>query len=169
MYGGATAPTGWLLCDGSTVGRNAYPGLFNAVSTLYGSGDGSTTFTLPDMRGRMPVGKGTHADVSTLGNNDGVVVANRRSKHKHTVASLTATQPSHNHSGVAPGGGSNDVGQADGAGGFGGPVMGALTNESGWTTGSSQPSITTGGFVGNSTDDSVDAPAYLVINYIIKT
>ena len=56
IYGGTTAPTGWLLCDGSAVSRATYADLFGAIGTNFGSGDGSTTFNLPDMRGRVPVG-----------------------------------------------------------------------------------------------------------------
>lgn len=49
-YGGTTAPTGWLLCDGSAVSRETYSDLFKAIGTTYGTGDGSTTFNLPDLR-----------------------------------------------------------------------------------------------------------------------
>lgn len=59
MYGGATAPSGWLLCDGSAVSRTTYADLFSVCSTTFGSGDGSTTFNLPDMRGVFPKGAGT--------------------------------------------------------------------------------------------------------------
>lgn len=65
MYGAASAPTGWLLCDGSAVSRSTYAALFAIVSTTFGTGDGSTTFTLPDMRGVFPKGAGTTA--RTLG------------------------------------------------------------------------------------------------------
>lgn len=57
-YAGASAPTGWLLCDGSAVSRSGYATLFAAIGTAYGTGDGSTTFNLPDMRDRVPIGKG---------------------------------------------------------------------------------------------------------------
>lgn len=50
-YAGATAPSGWLLCDGSAVSRTTYAELFGVVSTTYGSGDGSTTFNVPDSSG----------------------------------------------------------------------------------------------------------------------
>ena len=58
MYakGAGDEPTGWLLCDGQAVSRTTYAGLFGAIGTVYGVGDGSTTFNLPDMRGRMPLG-----------------------------------------------------------------------------------------------------------------
>lgn len=55
-YGSSSAPTGWLVCDGSAVSRSTYSGLFNIIGTSYGSGDGSTTFNLPDLVGRVPVG-----------------------------------------------------------------------------------------------------------------
>ncbi len=58
MYAGSAAPTGWLLCDGTSYLRATYPVLFAAISTTFGSADG-THFNVPDMRGRVPVGVGT--------------------------------------------------------------------------------------------------------------
>ena len=55
-YAGKTAPEGWLLCDGSAVSRTAYADLFAVIGTTYGAGNGSTTFTLPDLRGRVAAG-----------------------------------------------------------------------------------------------------------------
>jgi len=52
-YGGPVVPTGWLLCDGSAVSRTTYAGLFTAIGTVHGSGDGASTFNLPDYRGRF--------------------------------------------------------------------------------------------------------------------
>lgn len=93
-YVGSSAPTGWLLCDGTAVSRTTYAALFAIIGTAYGVGDGSTTFNLPDLRGRVPVGKGTHADVDTLGESDGVSEASRTPK---TTLS-TGQMPSHSHS-----------------------------------------------------------------------
>jgi microcystin-dependent protein len=56
-FGGAAAPSGWLLCDGSAVSRSTYASLFSSISTAWGYGDNSTTFNLPDMRGRFPRGR----------------------------------------------------------------------------------------------------------------
>jgi len=56
---GAGAPTGWLLAQGQAVSRTAYATLFGVISTTYGAGDGSTTFNLPDLRSRLPLGEGT--------------------------------------------------------------------------------------------------------------
>lgn len=56
-YGGSSVPTGWLLCYGQAVSRTTYAALFAAIGTSYGSGDGSTTFNVPDMRGNVPAGR----------------------------------------------------------------------------------------------------------------
>ncbi|MEN0045500.1 MAG: tail fiber protein [Bacteroidota bacterium] len=52
-YAGASVPDGWLLCDGSEVNRDLYPDLFTAIGTAWGTGDGVTTFHLPDLRGQF--------------------------------------------------------------------------------------------------------------------
>lgn len=52
-FGGGAVPEGWLLCDGSTVSRATYSALFTAIGTAHGSGNGTTTFHLPDLRGRF--------------------------------------------------------------------------------------------------------------------
>lgn len=59
MFAGAAAPTGWLLCQGQAVNRTANAALFAAIGTTWGAGDGSTTFNVPDLRGRAPIGAGT--------------------------------------------------------------------------------------------------------------
>lgn len=61
---GATAPTGFLACDGAAVSRATYAALFAVVSTTYGVGDGSTTFNLPDARGLVMVGAGAHGTMT---------------------------------------------------------------------------------------------------------
>lgn len=64
-FAGSSVPSGWLFCDGSAVSRSTYSGLFTAIGTTYGAGDGSTTFNLPDSRGRVIQGVGTGAKVAT--------------------------------------------------------------------------------------------------------
>jgi microcystin-dependent protein len=56
-YAGTVPPTGWLFCYGQVVGRAEYPALFSVIGVNYGIGDGSTTFAIPDCRGRVPIGK----------------------------------------------------------------------------------------------------------------
>lgn len=56
-FGGSGVPTGWLLCDGSAINRTTYAALYTTIGTIYGSGDGFTTFNLPDCRGRLRGGR----------------------------------------------------------------------------------------------------------------
>lgn len=65
-YIGATAPDGWLICDGSAVSRTSYARLFELIGTNYGEGDGSTTFNLPDMRNRTVMGAGSNGNLHTV-------------------------------------------------------------------------------------------------------
>jgi microcystin-dependent protein len=55
-YAGTAAPTGWLLCDGSAVSRTTYADLFTLIGITYGAGDGTTTFNVPNLKGRFPLG-----------------------------------------------------------------------------------------------------------------
>jgi microcystin-dependent protein len=75
-FGGSTAPAGYLLCAGQNVSRSTYAALFAAIGTTHGNGDGSTTFGLPDMRGRTVVGKddmgGSAANRVTAGATPGI-------------------------------------------------------------------------------------------------
>ena len=65
-FAGATIPAGYLLCNGVAVSRTSYAALFGVISTLYGTGDGTTTFNLPDLRDRFLEGAGTNALASYL-------------------------------------------------------------------------------------------------------
>ncbi len=94
-----TAPTGWLLCDGSAVSRTTYSDLFAVISTVYGVGNGSTTFNVPDLRGRFILGQDdmggssanrvTDTDADTLGNADGTetktLTTTELPAHTHTI------------------------------------------------------------------------------------
>lgn len=91
------APNGWLVCDGSAVSRADYADLFDAIGTDFGSGDGSTTFNLPDMRGRVPVGLdnmgGSSANVVTNTNADSVGGTGGEENHTLTNSEM----PTHSH------------------------------------------------------------------------
>lgn len=104
MYSAASAPSGWLLCDGSAVSRTTYSALFAIISTTYGSGDGSTTFNLPDLQGAFPVGYDS-GDTSfdalgeTGGSKDAIVVTHSHTiNHGHSDTFATASGGSHTHS-----------------------------------------------------------------------
>lgn len=70
-FGSDTVPENWLLCDGSLVSRTTYQDLFNVIGTSYGAGDGFTTFNLPDLRGKVSVGKSSDTEFDTLGETGG--------------------------------------------------------------------------------------------------
>lgn len=69
-----SAPTGWLICDGSAVSRATYSSLYAVIADVFGAGDGSTTFNLPDLRNRVPVGRDTTVKV-VIDNCDGAWTA----------------------------------------------------------------------------------------------
>lgn len=100
-YAGSTAPAGWLLCDGSAVNRTTYSSLFSTISTSYGNGNGSTTFNLPDLRGRTIFGMdnmgGTSANrlTTTSGINANNTLGSTGGSQSVTLS--TANLPSHNH------------------------------------------------------------------------
>ncbi len=113
-----TVPANWLLCDGQAVSRTDYTELFSLFGTKYGVGDGSTTFNLPDMRGKGPIGEDENdEDFNEIGKTGG------EKKHTLTIAEMAK----HNHnfidnnSNVMPtiaamkNGGSNDLTQIGGA------------------------------------------------------
>jgi microcystin-dependent protein len=100
-YGGSAAPTGWLLAYGQAVSRTTYAALFAVYSTTYGVGDGSTTFNVPDLRGRVPAGQddmgGTSANRltnpgTTSGGIDGDVLGGTGGEETHiqTLTELAA-------------------------------------------------------------------------------
>jgi len=99
-YAGTTSPDTniYLLCDGQAVSRTTYADLFTVVSTSFGVGDGSTTFNVPDLRGRIPMGLdnlgGTPANRVTDANADSLGGAVGSEDHTLTEAEL----PSHDHS-----------------------------------------------------------------------
>ena len=102
-YAGSAAPTGYFLCDGSPKSRTTYAGLFAIIGTTYGVGDGSTTFNIPDLRGRVIAGQddmgGSSANrltnpSSTTNGIDGDGLGNTGGSETHT---LTNSQMEHNH------------------------------------------------------------------------
>jgi len=80
-YGGDTAPTGSKLCDGGAYTTTVETRLFTAIG--YKFGGSGTSFNVPDMQGRAPVGRGSNADVNAIGKNEGQPLANRSPLHGH--------------------------------------------------------------------------------------
>jgi len=145
MWVGASAPTGWLLCDASAVSRTTYATLYSVIGDTYGNGDGSTTFNVPDMRGRVPIGVGTGIGDGASGTGlpaggtttDVIARATWKGSKTHTLT--TSEMPAHTHgssllrsgTGIGRTDGPNfaQAGNTDSAGGDGAhnnvqPVMG---------------------------------------------
>ena len=90
-FGGSSPPSGWLLCDGSAVSRSTYSRLFGVISTTFGVGNGSTTFNVPDLRGRDVIGAGTGSGLTartlaaTGGAETHALTSGENAAHTHTV------------------------------------------------------------------------------------
>lgn len=158
QYAGSTAPTGWLLADGTAVSRTTYAALFAIVATSYGVGDGSTTFNLPNLKGKIPVGRDS-ADVSfdVLGETGGAKTVSLA--HTHT----TDTQGSHSHGGAV-----------DRAIYQGGQSSNIVNTSSSDTPPSHNHAISADGSHSHTTVSALSATQsvvqpYIVLNYIIKT
>lgn len=90
LFAGNTVPEGFLECDGSAISRSSYSSLFDAIGTLYGVGDGSTTFNIPDLSGRLAIGTSlTHALGSTGGEETCTLVSDELPSHNHSVGAHT--------------------------------------------------------------------------------
>jgi len=156
MWTGTSAPSGYLLCDGSAVSRTVYSALYAVMGTTYGSGDGSTTFNLPNFTNRMPIGAGDlYSNGGTGGSKDAIVVS-----HSHT-ASSSVTDPGHTHtyttrSTVLPQSGS---------------ATQVWVGESTANTGSATTGISVSTTVASSGSSGTNAnlPPYLGVRFIVKT
>ncbi len=154
-FAGESAPTGWLLCYGQAISRTTYAGLFTVLAEVYGAGDGSTTFNVPDLRGRTIAGQddmgGASADRLTgaggVGGIDGDILG--ASGGTEAVTLTEAQMPAHTHDYTDP------------------PSTGTAQNFAGISVtggaGTSQTGITGSGSA------HVNMQPTLILNYIIKT
>ena len=173
IYGGSVAPTGFLICDGTAYSRSTYSALFAVIGTTYGVGDGSSTFNVPDLRGRTPVGSGsgpglTSRTIGTLGGEETHVLSVAElAAHSHVDSghTHTTTDPGHTHSFIGP---------LNGPGGLSLPGGGNFTVSTTVTTGvaftgvSVNPSSANLQNTGSGSGHNNMQP-WLAINYIIKT
>lgn len=97
---GENAPLGWLVLNGQAVLRTEYPTLFSILGIMYGEGDGTDTFNIPNMCGRVAVGKSTDSEFAALGKTGGAKT------HKLTTTEMAGSH-SHSVSGTAASAGGN--------------------------------------------------------------
>jgi microcystin-dependent protein len=150
-YGGTTAPAGYLLCNGNAISRTTYAALFAVLSTAYGAGDGSTTFNLPNLQGRFPVGQDGSVEFATNGQSGG------NKTHSHTLSDSGWAQIARR----------------------GNNIRMRLITATSWTATDENTATSTGNTIagtpatalGGSTDATSGAasiPPYQVVRYIIK-
>jgi len=179
MYAAASAPTGWLLCNGAAVSRTTYASLFAVVGTTFGAGDGSTTFNTPNYTNRMPYGTtigttGGSANATLVSHNHGGITGVDSPDHAHYV-NLTTGGQSANHvhdyiqgdPSIAGGGAGGRIGDYH-VGQTAGVSNDHVHGVAGYTSGVSanhQHSIALDG----TSATNANLPPYLGINFIIKT
>lgn len=149
-YSGSDLPEGYLLCDGAAVSRSFYSALFNVIGTTYGAGDGSTTFNVPDLKGKVAVGQDTgDTTFDTLGETGG--------EKTHTLT--TTEMPSHRHK-LRRDGGGVEVGIS--GGGASGNAFAGTWSTTNIYSGSVQAESIGGGGAHN------NLQPFIVVKYIIK-
>ena len=170
QWGGSTAPTNWLLCDGTAVSRTTYATLFAAIGTSYGVGDGSTTFNLPDLRGRVPVGKngGSFGTLGATGGAETVTLTSTQiPSHTHNYSGTTNTTGAHTHTL------SGKINVSQNGYGQNSPINGNAGNfADGTALSAGDHSHTFSGTTDNGTGGNGshnNLQPYQVVNYIIKT
>lgn len=153
-FAGSVAPGGWLLCYGQAISRTTYADLFATLGTTYGAGDGSTTFNVPDMRGRVAAGKddmgGAAAGRMTAAGAgiDGTALGAAGGAQTHTLT--IAQMPAHSHT-IASNASRNTT-----SGGSDNVAM------------SGQPSTVTSNSTGGGGAHNNTQPT-MILNHIIKT
>lgn len=156
QFAGATAPAGWLLCDGAAVSRTTYAALFAVIGTAYGVGNGSSTFNLPNLKGRVPVGRdAAQTEFDVLGETGGAKTV------KLTAAQSGVPEHAHSISGRA---------NATASGTGDGQTRGSGSADGGFRTGGVASTGAYGSAMGpmDAAQAHENMPPYLVLNHIIK-
>lgn len=164
MYAANTAiPTGWLLCNGQEVSRIAYATLFAKIGTTFGVGDGTNTFNVPNLRGRVPVGMDGSYEFNTMGATGG--------EKTHTLTA--AEMPAHSHGGTTTGTGAHGHTTRSSADAGGSTLAFLRSANTSVTTGGGMVDSSSGDHTHGIQTDGASAPhnniqPYLVLNFIIK-
>lgn len=190
-HAGGSVPPGYLVCDGSAVSRTTYAGLFAQIGVIHGDGDGSTTFNLPDRRGRVSRGVAVSGTGDAVGEKFGADThthtgpshshsnpTTASDNHSHGFADTTTAQGTHDHGNTGAASGTAEFGAGSGfLAASGGHVHVTSSNGShihsvNGTTGSDSHSHTQGntgaGGTGNTGSGST-IQAGIAVNVLIRT
>ncbi len=169
-YGADSAPAGALMCDGASYSRTTQSRLWNAIGSRFGTPD-ANTFNVPDLRERIPVGKGTKSGVSQISQNEGRPLGQRGPVHGHSkngtvtkTGTVNLIDPTHHH-GLNAAGGTTGVT----AGGTPVPDLSGVNTAESATGITIQDTIAISDTisVGPQSGAPIDTPAFLVITFII--
>lgn len=158
-YAGTTVPDKWLACDGSAVSRTTYSGLFAAIGTTWGVGNGTTTFNLPDLRGRTTIGDGTGSGLTartlgaSLGNETHALSIPELPTHAHNI-----TDPGHAHTAQ----------RVKGSGASDGFFNDGIVQSGSYSTATASTGITTTQNAGSGSSHNNMQPS-AVVKYMIRT
>lgn len=178
-YGGASAPSGWLFCTGAAISRTTYAALFGIIGTAFGVGDASTTFNLPDLRGRAIFGKddmgGSAANrITSIAGITGTTLGAAGGSQLAATHTHVLTDPGHTHTLTDPGhfhaiqtqsrGSSTPNGVPDSDAGAVGPDGDTRNHTTGITITSSVTSVT---IASSGAGSSQNMPPAQICNYLI--
>lgn len=154
LYAGGSLPSGFLWCDGSDVNRTTYADLFTAIGTTYGVGNGTTTFGVPDLRGRVPAGQDDMggASANTITATEADTLGGEYGSETHTLTTAELAAHTHENNAVI----SNSSGSQT-------LISGVAID----TSATAQTGTPTGSAGGGGAHNNVQPT--LFINYIIKT
>lgn len=176
MYGGAAAPAGYLLCDGTAVSRTTYAALFAVIGTSYGVGDGSTTFNVPSMSGAFPR-QGAPGATGGSATHDHTFTA---TPHSHGMANHAHPLSNNGQALVTVGGGSVGIFLVNGAYTDNEKTTSSMTTAASSTARSNAASLagntdqasagtTNNTTTAGTTDNASTLPPYVSFRFIIKT
>lgn len=194
-FAGASAPTGWLLADGSAVSRATYAGLFAVCGTTYGAGNGSTTFNLPNLTNRVPVAAGGSYSRGATGGASTVTISEAQmpshnhsfsgsggstggaGDHGHSISGGTDSGGDHSHSvgnqggrsDLLAGGGTSSATSGGGSTGGGGGHSHGISGSIG-SGGNHSHSVSVSGSIGSAGSDNAheNMPPYIGLTFIIR-
>lgn len=161
-YGGVSAPSGWLLCDGSTFSSVSYPALAGVLGDTFGTHSG-TTYYLPDLRQRFPLGKAASGTGDTLGGTGGSIDHSHGSTgHSHTVSVSGSTTYNGGHTHDSHGTAQNTATSGTGAQRLNTPIFHS-------NPGDHNHSFSSSGGTGTGYESTgSNNPPFITLNYIIK-